>query len=129
MIDADFVTWLNAQSGITTLTGSRIYALILPQNPTLPAITFSLSDNQRDFTFDGEGTLVSTDVQVDCWGDTYEAARGLLAAFLSAIKNYTGAMGSSSISQVELEADINVYEDAVFAYRSTQLLTIWNYGG
>lgn len=130
MIDADFVTWLNAQSGITTLCSSRIYALILPEQPTYPAITFNSTDLYRDYTFDGEGTLAPTEMQIDCWAQTYEGSRQLLQAVINAIKNFTGTMGSSTtISQVILGADVNVYEDQVLAYRSSITVTLWNYGG
>ena len=131
MIDADFYTWLKAQSGITDLTStSRIYALILPQTPSYPALTYTLNDGERDRSFDGDGTLVQTEAQIDCWDTTYGGARALLAAVISAIKNYSGTMGSStSISQTILGEDINVYEEQVEAYRSSIFVTIWNDNG
>lgn len=131
MIDADFFTWLKAQSGITSLTTtSRIYALILPQSPSYPALTYTLNDGERDRSFEGDGTLVPTEAQVDCWADTYGGARALLAAFIAAIKNYSGTMGASTaVSQTILGEDINVYEEQVEAYRSSIFVTIWNDNG
>lgn len=131
MIDADFFTWLKAQAGITAITTtSRIYAVILPQTPTYPALTYTLSDGGRDRSFDGDGTLVATEAQIDCWATTYGGARALLAAVIAAIKNYSGTMGASTaVSQTILGDDINVYEEQAEAYRSSIIVTLWNDNG
>ena len=41
-------TRLDGFAGLTSLVVSRIYPLILPQNPTLPAVTYQRIDGIRE---------------------------------------------------------------------------------
>jgi len=55
----------------------RIYPLVLPQNPGLPAISFQRIANARVNSFDAGGGIDKPQIQIDCWAGTRRAARDL----------------------------------------------------
>lgn len=58
---------LLATSAVTDLVGTRIYMLVLPQKPTLPAIRVQLIDNPEDYHLRGPVDLTPARVQVDVY--------------------------------------------------------------
>lgn len=56
---------LLAQSGVTALVASRIYAQTLPQSPTLPAVRLQVISEDEALHLRGTNGLLRTRVQVD----------------------------------------------------------------
>lgn len=75
------ITALEGDAAIQTHVGatpaSRIYPMVLPQKPTLPAITFQRVSNVRANSFDAGGGIDNPLLQVDSWAVTRKAAREL----------------------------------------------------
>ena len=75
------ITVLEGDAAVQTHVGStpssRIYPLVLPQNPTLPALTFQRTENVRVNSFDADGGIDDPHIQVDCWAVSRKAAREL----------------------------------------------------
>ena len=127
MISDNLYAFLAAQSSITTLASTRIYPIILPQEPTYPAITYRESDHDLIETFDGQTGLTNSFYEIDAWSKTYAGTISLANAIRAALKNHSGNMGTINVCKISLiSGPITVYEDEVEAYRQTQIFSIWH---
>lgn len=108
------------QTHVGTTPSSRIYPLVLPQSPTLPALTFQRISNARVNSFDAGGGIDNPRIQVDCWATTRKAARELAKEVKRVVEN-SGALNAWLISDAEF------YEDEVEPrlYRVSMDFSIW----
>lgn len=56
-----------------------------PQSSALPAVTLQIIDGARSQHLKGYNDLQRTPVQLDCWAESYEAAKALKESVLAAI--------------------------------------------
>lgn len=130
MIDQYLYTYLAAQAGVIAIVSTRIYPLILPSDPTYPAITYRDDEHEPVDSFTGSDELTRSEYFVDAWATTPEGATALEAAIAAALKNITGSFGGISIQRSTISTRQGmVYEDAVEAYRKPVLFTIWHQEG
>lgn len=61
-----------------------------PQGQPLPAIIMNNVGMQHDVTLDGPHSLTTSRVQVDCYADTYGAAKLLSRAVVTRMHGYRG---------------------------------------
>ena len=92
MIEAKIRAILAATTAVTTMVSTRIYAGILPQNPTYPAITIQPITYDSSNTLKGSGNLQWDRLQIDAWGETYASTDGVYKAVITALngKQFTG---------------------------------------
>jgi hypothetical protein len=92
------VAHLNAHAGLSALVGSRIYPLILPQSPTLPAVTFQQISRVPVHDRSMPDTLVTTRWQWNVNARTYATALPVMAQLKIALQ----AFSRSSAPRVEV---------------------------
>jgi len=96
-------------AAVTALVGTRIYMLVLPQQPTLPAIRVQMIDDVSDYHHRGGNRRGPARVQVDCWAaassgvDPYAAALAVAAAINgddagSGLSGWRGSIGSPAVT-------------------------------
>lgn len=85
MIAEGIFALLSQQGGVAALVGNRIYPMLLPTGPTMPAITWQVVAGQK--TMQGLTTRMPKTllVQIESWGDTYLEADGVRAALIQAL--------------------------------------------
>jgi Protein of unknown function (DUF3168) len=84
VFEQGLVTFLQADSGVSALVGTRIYPVQgPPDKPTYPFITYLNVANSVEYTFSTENDRRR--VQFDLWGTTYSAGRALAAALRNAL--------------------------------------------
>ena len=88
-----------------------VYPQVLPQNPTVPAVTYNLDDDEESTLLDGttEG-LKQTLFTVDCWAATYAAAHTLADAVKTALVGSTGTFGTVTADHLRKEREIDLFE-------------------
>lgn len=96
-IESELRTYTLAGAGVATLVGTRMYARMLPQTPTLPAITYQRVDTRRQHDMAGPDGLPRPRMQVTCWGATPAAAYGLAGAVRARLDGYKGTWGTLTI--------------------------------
>lgn len=96
---------------LTGLVGTRFYPMKLPQNPTLPAITYFrvAGTAHHDIPF------AMPLVQFTCWGTTWAQARAVSGALYWALARYRGTKGGIKFEQIAHESDLDLY-DSVTGY-------------
>lgn len=130
MIAENLYAYLIAQPEITNIVSTRVYPVILPQEPIYPAITYNDDDSNYVESFDGQTGLVQSVFQIDAWEKTYAGATTLATAINTALRNTSGAFGGIIIQRCTiLSGPITAYENSVEAYRQTQIFSIWNNEG
>jgi hypothetical protein len=109
---------LSTHVDIQPLVGNRVYPVLLPQNPTYPAITYRRDDDSRYSTLDGnQNAFVDASLILDAWGETYAAAKNLADEIKAALQNLTGDMSGLTVNRVHMGGYVEVYETEVQAYR------------
>jgi hypothetical protein len=91
MIEAGLYTRLNTQ---LTGIGGRIYPKTMPQNVTLPAVTYELISDPRGNTHQGPDGTVEARYQVTTWSQSYQQAKTLSLQVKNALQGYRGPMGT-----------------------------------
>lgn len=87
----DWLTGGGTQTG--ALIGSRLYPLQLPQNSTLPAMTYQQIDSGLTATGQSEpGDLEEALVQFDCYAASHRAAKALAKALRADLNGYKGEL-------------------------------------
>lgn len=95
-------------SGVGTLCGDRIYPIGVPQDGTLPAVTYQQIAGPRDHTFSGASGLVVAFYQVTSWATTYAAAKGLSEAVRAALDDYAGTVDEIWVKNCRVENEVDV---------------------
>ncbi len=91
-------TFLAAQTTLTAVISTRIYAPRMPENAPIPALGFL---TRGGFSTPYIPGIVTPSVQFDCWGATVTAARQVYRALfdvLQGVQNQIVAVGSSNYS-------------------------------
>lgn len=102
---------LAGDSGVAALVGTRVYPMMLPQTPTLPALSYQrVSSTEQN----GTTTLRTTRYQVDCWAESYSVGQSLASAVKTAMEEWTSG---PSVMMTEVINEIDDYEPDSGLYR------------
>jgi hypothetical protein len=115
-----------ADSTISGLIGSRMYAAILPQHPTMPAITYQIISGDSVISHDGSSGLENPTIQIDCWADTYSQMDALFNAVRKRLNVASGTFLGVEVQGVFLLRKRDLYDDEAKLYRRTADYDVWN---
>jgi hypothetical protein len=115
VIDAGLFSLLSTAPMITAICETRIYPVVLPDNPQFPLITYQTIVAPQSPTMDTSGQQ-HWQIQFDCWGRTFPEASGLRAAL---VKTLNGAVQLMSEGPLLQNAHLrNVSDDFASAFRA-----------
>ena len=103
-------------SGSTTLAaliGTRVYRTKLPQNPTLPAVTYWKVSGNRLHDLTGPTGQSDPRFQVSCWARTSATAEDVAEAVRVRLDGWTSTGG---VQVAELVNETDLYDDEVEIY-------------
>jgi hypothetical protein len=113
-------TYLQTQSGVTNLVSTRVHPLRLPQEVTLPAVSFQKISAERPHAMGADPGIVFARIQFDSWNTTLLATYSVAAALRTALSRYSGTHDSVVILDIFLEDEESVDEDQVDLFRVSQ---------
>lgn len=116
-IESDIFTRLVAA---VPLVVSRVYPLLLPQNPTLPAITYQRISDVREQSLGGDSSLQHPRFQFSCWAETYAVALAVAEQVRLALQGITAAGGGY------YEGALDLYDSETGWYHVPVDMTIWH---
>lgn len=122
---ADLVTFLRADASLAGHIGNRLHPLVLPQAPTLPAMTFQVVGGLRQPTFRTAAGMVRRRVQFDVYASSYSDTDDVADALRLRLDGYIGAAGDGEIEAAMLEGERDTYESDVRAYRRSIDYLLW----
>lgn len=105
---------LSTETGVAALVSTRVYPVLMPQSPTLPAISYQRISNTEQ---DGTSTLRVTRYQVDCWDDDYAGVQTLADAVRGALEEWTDTNQSPAVKMTRVVGEIDDYESETGLYR------------
>ncbi len=117
---------LQAVSGVTNLVGARVYPVVLPQDPTYPAIRYQQIAGARAQAMGSNTGLVNTTVQIDSYSDSYEEARQVAEEVRAALQRFQGTVAGVAIESVFVDGPLDVFEDQIKKFRVQQDFTVWH---
>lgn len=97
-LEAELRTYTLNGAAVAALVGTRMHARMLPQTPTLPALTYFRVDTRRLHDMDGPDGLPRPRMQVTSWATTPAGAYELAAAVRQRLDGYKGTWGTLTIS-------------------------------
>jgi hypothetical protein len=100
--------------------GTRVYPVLLPNAPTLPALTMQIVGSQiTNAAFNARG-IIKYRIQVDCWATTYADASNLRDALVPVLDGFTGPLGDGTFVQsTQLLQHLDQFEPDSLNYRLT----------
>jgi len=119
-IETDIINRLSTFPGLIALLGTRVYPLILPQTPTLPAITYQKISGVREQAHSGDSSLQHPRYQFSCWALTYGAAWAVAEQVRLALQGLT----SAGVGIWENALDL--YDPETSWYHVPVDITIWH---
>jgi len=104
-IETVIYTILSGDTDITDLASTRIYPVYVPQNATMPALTFQHISANREYTLAGSFGMVASRYQINCWSSNYSGARELAEVVREAMEDYSGTVNTRYIHEITLEGE------------------------
>ncbi len=116
-IETGLRTHLIADAPVTALVVARIYPLKLPQSPTYPALTYEIISDIPHRALAGDSDLERVRARIHCWAATYSGAIDLAAKVRTAVGDFSGLMGTTTVRSVKFETWNDIFEDVPEVYR------------
>jgi len=124
--ESDFRTFVLADPGILEAVEDRMYPVNLPQNPTLPALTYERISTERGATHDGPDGIQQPTICISCHATTSIEARDLANKVRLRLNGFVGTMGVETVVQaVFMENDGDNYQSDPGIYVSDLDFEIW----
>lgn len=110
MIEEVLHTRLSGFAGLATLVGDRVYPNIMPQNVTLPAVSFRRVTSRRERAMVADPGIVRGRFQFDAWASTYDAARDVREQIRLALERWDTTV-DTAVDTIFVESEVDLYED------------------
>lgn len=119
-------TRLADYEGLTLLTSTRIYPLVIPQGPTYPLVTYQRIDGPREDALSSPMGLAHPRIQIDSWGKTYASAKAVATQVRGALQRWDDAAASPAVLDCLLDSDEDSYEADTNIYRVRMDFIVWH---
>ena len=117
--------YLITVNALTALVGRRIYPKVLPQGCIMPAITYEQINRFPLHVMGSDGTLEHVIYWLHCWGETYDSVNDVADQVITALEDFTGTMGSSTVQRCFYEDRTDLYEPNVSTPHTALEFEIW----
>ena len=104
-LEASLYAFMIANAGINAAVGNRVYPKLVPQDATMPAITYRRISSEHVHSMDGSSGADDARYQITCWGTTRLSAKSVANTVRLNMDGKTGLMGSVTIGRMLLEQD------------------------
>jgi len=124
----DLYTYLSTYASLKTLIGQRVYPVdSVPKNCVLPYVTFERVDNPAIHLMCADAALYSPTVEIHIFAATMSSIYEIETVLLTALRDYEGAMGSTTIQRCFYEDSYySGFDQAIGTYQQTMEFTIWH---
>jgi len=127
-MESALVAHLLGSAGLVALVGTRINWVRAPQGSISPRIVLYRVSGVRDMHMQGPSGLVSSRVQVDCLGLTYDSAKCVARAVEERLSGFSGtrAIRFDGCFLVNERDDFSDSDTPDKLFRSSLDFTIWH---
>lgn len=120
-LPVDLRAALIANAPVLAAVSTRISFMLLPQEPTYPALTLELIDGDPHNTVPSTQSLHWARVRINAWGRTYGSAYETAELVETALNGQQTA----TLRSINALGKRNMYEPNVEAHYTTQDFSIW----
>jgi len=99
----DFYTRLTTYPGLTALISDRIWPVEAEQGVKEPYCVYEQVSGGRRYSHDGYSNLQRPRMQISCYADTYEMAKGIAAKVTEALETWSSVNLNGVFQQNELD--------------------------
>lgn len=121
-IEEQIKEYLVSDPELSALINGRVHPLILPEKPTLPAVTFRGRAKQNVYTFDGPRPNYDKELEFSAWSTDYFKAKTVAEKLEKALHACPGLI--ASIQQVQVQGNEDEYFPDVKFYQAAMQVTI-----
>lgn len=124
-----FRAYLIGWAGLAELIRDGVYWGARPQGSPLPAVVLTLVSAPDDLTLNGPSGFVGARVQVDCWADSYLAARDVGDALRAAAAGIAGTRDGWRFDSAPVAGAADgheVVDGGLIKFRRRVDLTLWH---
>jgi len=136
----DIFNYLTTTTPVKEQVATRVFGLQIPQfseadikalGGPYPALCYEESIIEHIRHLGGGSETCQTSLQINCYAETYPAVKQLADSVRRVLDTFAGEMGSTTIKEIILESEEDIYEDPVDAsdkgvYRVMQDYTVWH---
>lgn len=108
---------MTTHSGLSALTNARCYPLTLPQNATLPALSYFRVSTVRHSAMGSDCGLVTARFQVSVWADSFSSVRAVANQVRSALQRWSTTSGTV-IQDIFYLNETDLHEPQVEGYHT-----------
>jgi hypothetical protein len=105
--------------------GTRVYRLKMPDNPTLPAITYETSLGEQIESFDGFSNLSNPIISIHAWSNSVSAARTIINLVRDAIIGKSWTYGDVTVQNVLEWTTTDLYDSDTEIYHVSARCRFW----
>jgi len=128
MLEQAIYSYISTYPGLIALVGSRIYPLVMPQNPTYPAVVYSRVS--RVYEKDLLGTAWNQSrVQFSVYAKEYLEAKRVAEQLRAAFRDYKGEINGINVMLADVTNEIDLYEPDKALYHVLVDILIIHKGG
>jgi hypothetical protein len=121
---------LLATGGVTAIAGDRVFPGARPPAAALPAVVFNVVSGAPVYTDDGDAGLAENRVQIDCWAETYTAAKELAVAVKASLSGFVGTVAGVTFQNLLLITERDRREGGSnardYLFRTLLDFTVWH---
>lgn len=92
-VHEDIKTYVGGYIPLIGEVGDRFYPVVLPQEPVLPAVVYTVMPGIRDVSHKGDAGWIEFRLQFDCYALTPLVAATIADVLKDALYNWTGSAG------------------------------------
>lgn len=121
-VETALLALLAQDADLTSLVGSRVWAQLLPESPTLPAIVFNRVGVERDMTLGGQSTLAKSRWAFVVYGEEkagFAVVRQIAARLRGIFAGFRGMIGGVRLLETNVinEEETPLGDGAAYFYR------------
>lgn len=121
-IEAALFELLTEDAGVAGLVGSRVYPVVLPQNPTLPAVVYQELRTAALSATGGDTGRRESRMQVSYWAESYAGVKAGKAALVALLSGYRGGI-FERVGVEAMQDDVDV--ETGWRRQIVEILALW----
>mgnify|MGYP000866610207 CR=1 FL=1 len=122
-IEETIYSGLSGHAGLTALVGTRVYPIMLPQNVTLPAVTYLRVGGARETAINEAPVAGMPLFQISSWATTYDGVLAVAQQVLAAVRALVTGSGPSLYAR-DLGEEVDLYEPETGLYQRVLDVTL-----
>lgn len=97
--------------GVARLVGFQVFPIAVPHNAPFPFIVYKRANITRESHLSGPMFMPLVNLQIACWGASYDSARSLADEVRLALDGATGTLAGVTIEDMRLVSETDDFLD------------------